>query len=153
MHFSGPSPAVSIIRGKVMKCEVLWSFRKEKGPVSHCTLNCIFPFKVCVLILHCGPDGPAPFSCLGPAEEEEGKGNGGQGPRGSVSCHGTVCRELLCPLSFTAGTTLTGEGFGVGNAQVQSLHISLGYRQCGICRHLFPFLINTSSSSLLLQCL
>lgn len=50
--------------------------------MSHCILNCIFPFKVCVLILYCGPDGPAPFSCLGPAEVGEGKGNGRQGPKG-----------------------------------------------------------------------
>lgn len=145
----GPSPAVSIIRGKLMKCEVLWSFRIEKGPLSHCILNCIFPFKACVLILHCGPGGPAPLSCLGPAEVGEGKGDGGQGPGGSVSQHWTVCRELLCPLSFPAGTTLTGVGFGVEDAQVQSLHMSLGCHQYGSCRHRFPVLINTSSSSLL----
>lgn len=106
----GPSPAVSIIRGKLTRCEVLQSFRKEKGPVSHCILNCIFPFKACVWILHRGPDGPAPFSCFGPAEVGEGKGSGGQGPRGSVSWCGTVCREQLFLLSFTAGTTLTGVG-------------------------------------------
>lgn len=122
-----------------MKCEVLWSLGKEKSLVSHCILNCIFPFKVCVLILYCGPDGPAPFSCLGPTEVGEGIGNGRQGPEGSVSWHGTACRELLCPLSFTAGTTLTGIGFGVGDAQVQSLHISLGYCQCGSYRRMFLF--------------
>lgn len=48
----GPSPAVSMIKGKLMRCRVLRSSRKEKGSVLHCTLNCIFLFKVHVLILH-----------------------------------------------------------------------------------------------------
>jgi len=41
----GPSPAVSVIRGKLMRCQVLRSSRIEKGSVLHCTLNCIFLFK------------------------------------------------------------------------------------------------------------
>lgn len=41
----GLSPAVSIIRGKLMRCQVLQSSRKDKGFVLYYALTCIFPSK------------------------------------------------------------------------------------------------------------
>lgn len=79
-----PSPGVSVIRGKLMRCQVLPSSRKEKGSMVYCASNCIFPFKVCVLILHPWTRWLAPFSCLAPAERKKGKGNGRLGPSGAA---------------------------------------------------------------------
>lgn len=67
---SRPQSSCVHYRGKLMRCQVLSSSRKEEGFVPYHALNCLFFFflKVCMLTLPPWTRPVAPFSCLGPAE-------------------------------------------------------------------------------------
>lgn len=50
-----PTPAVLIIGGRLMRCQVLQSSRKEKVSELHCALNCVFHTKHARGSYLCGP--------------------------------------------------------------------------------------------------
>lgn len=124
-----PTPAVLVIRGRLMRCRVLQSSKKEL----HYALNCIFHTKHT-----CGPyvRGLRRWSCS-PAFVLLwcGRGEKIASPEGVVFWHGAACRELLYH------TGLIWPPWG----QVRVRHRSPWICSAWDLQAPVPFLIDTSS--------